>query len=792
MGGVELAPVTPETRSRGGKHPEEATQGASQAASHFLAGQGATRADAQSSKTRGRTETATRPPEMQAAERLYTAHREGPGLKQSRGTSVKGVPRWRTAAVFTQATAPAPLDLKPNHVLITKHGGERDGDGGGLDDEEERAGLAGPQQPRKPAGVDACPRCCCDGHDEDDDDGEEEAGGKVKRGGEMGGQPGGARRGRRADTSGKRGRDDAVASGVKQASGEQGRGAEEAGGEVKRGIKGRRRAQGAADGIGGDESVSTGGKDSLVVGSGEERGAGEEARKGGPGKRGKGCAGKGGKMGSAKADDAGAVEAEEKERVAVAGTPTVGKKRGRGGAWVKEGGDDVVAPPHKQAQALKIGGATRATDKKKPRRKTVAKSSTVTVKAEEVEVEADKKGSADHLRRLHAKARLILSASAARQATAAGIKDEADVKEEERGAGLGPEAEGGAAGFGTEVAEAEATGKKAGKQRAMEKKPAKEPEDVGACLRERRDVTLGGPAARKFAGAHTSAAAGVYNAVLNATRMGARAFALFVRSRGTWNCAPMDEEAADLFKEAMRVFGYSPDHVVPHGSYLLNCGSGDRELLARSRAGMLDEVTRCERLGLTLYNIHPGTTGGLCDLATCIRTIAESIGYVHERTRGVTILVENMCGHGQGRAVGGRFEDLRDIIALVKDKTRVGVCFDTCHAFAAGYDISTVAGFERVLAEFDDVIGLAYLKAVHLNDSKKPLGSRLDRHEKIGRGEIGAEAFRFIMRDPRFDGIPLTLETPCEDEKGAIGQYRDEIGLLYSFANEEEGMPWSK
>lgn len=209
----------------------------------------------------------------------------------------------------------------------------------------------------------------------------------------------------------------------------------------------------------------------------------------------------------------------------------------------------------------------------------------------------------------------------------------------------------------------------------------------------------------------------------------------------------------------------------------MNCGSPDEETLSKSRVTLVDELKRCERLGLSLYNFHPGSTCGKITVEESIARIAESINQAHQETKYVVTVLENMSC--QGNTIGGKFEELRDIIDQVQDKSRVGVCLDTCHAFAAGYDIASEKGFEKMMDEFETTVGLQYLQGVHLNDSKGELGCHLDRHENIGKGKIGVEAFRRVMRDPRFNGIPMILETPYVSEN----IYQKEIKQLYAMMN---------
>ncbi|UYV66118.1 apn-1 [Cordylochernes scorpioides] len=263
---------------------------------------------------------------------------------------------------------------------------------------------------------------------------------------------------------------------------------------------------------------------------------------------------------------------------------------------------------------------------------------------------------------------------------------------------------------------------------------------------------------KKYIGAHVSIAGGLENAVTNAVEIGARAFALFLTSQRTWSAKPLEPKTAERFKTACAAHGYPPHLIIPHGSYLLNCGSPNPEVLAKSRAKLTDELQRCEMLGLQLYNFHPGSTCGEIPVEQCVAKISESINLALEQTRSVTAVVENMSC--QGHTIGGKFSQLRAIIDGVKDKSRVGVCIDTCHAFAAGYNLATKEGFHSMMEEFESVVGLQYLKALHINDSKGKLGCHLDRHENIGRGHIGKQGFTHLMQDPRFNNLPLILETP--------------------------------
>lgn len=277
----------------------------------------------------------------------------------------------------------------------------------------------------------------------------------------------------------------------------------------------------------------------------------------------------------------------------------------------------------------------------------------------------------------------------------------------------------------------------------------------------------------KYVGAHVSTAGGVENAPLNAQKIGAQAFALFTKNQRQWKAKPLTANSIDLFKRNCATAGFAPEHILPHDSYLINLGHPETTGLKKSREAFLDEVQRCEQLGLNYLNFHPGSHLKKIAPDDCLARIAESINLALDQTKGVTAIIENTAG--QGTNMGFRFEQVAAMIDGVEDKSRVGVCLDTCHTYASGYDIKTSAGFDAVMAEFEQVVGLRYLKAMHLNDSKKIFGSKVDRHESLGRGTLGPEAFRFIMNDPRFDDIPLIMETPND----AI--WADEIKMLYGF-----------
>lgn len=276
----------------------------------------------------------------------------------------------------------------------------------------------------------------------------------------------------------------------------------------------------------------------------------------------------------------------------------------------------------------------------------------------------------------------------------------------------------------------------------------------------------------KYIGAHVSAQGGVENAPINAHAIGATAFALFTKNQRQWMAPPLTAKSIDAFRSACEKYGYAPEHILPHDSYLINLGHPDAEGIEKSRNSFIGEMQRCEALGLTRLNFHPGSHLRVIDIDTCLQRIADSINIALERTQGVTAVIENTAG--QGSNVGYDFAHIAAIIDRVEDKSRVGVCIDTCHAFAAGYDLSTDEGFKRTWNEFDRIIGFRYLCGMHLNDTKKGLDSRVDRHEVLGQGILGARCFELLMQDARFDNIPLILETPDES------RWAEEIKWLHS------------
>jgi deoxyribonuclease-4 len=291
----------------------------------------------------------------------------------------------------------------------------------------------------------------------------------------------------------------------------------------------------------------------------------------------------------------------------------------------------------------------------------------------------------------------------------------------------------------------------------------------------------------KYVGAHVSSSGGVYNAPLNAKLIGAKAFALFTKNQRQWKAKDLDSATIDKFKKNLEDSGILPKHVLPHDSYLINLGSPELEKREKSLNGFIHEIERCEQLGLDRLNFHPGShlqklakrdPDYLDNLAfaeeNCLSAIANSMNKAIEATKnsGVALVIENTAG--QGTNLGYKFEHLAFLIDKIQDKSRVGVCLDTCHTFTAGYDLRTKEAYDKTMSDFENIVGFKYLMGMHINDSKPELGSRVDRHESIGKGKIGIDAFRFIMNDERMDDIPLVLETIDETI------WKEEIELLYS------------
>ena len=277
----------------------------------------------------------------------------------------------------------------------------------------------------------------------------------------------------------------------------------------------------------------------------------------------------------------------------------------------------------------------------------------------------------------------------------------------------------------------------------------------------------------KYIGAHVSASGGVENAPINANSIGATAFALFTKNQRQWKSAPLTKQSISAFKKNCEQFSYTPVQILPHDSYLINLGHPEKEGIEKSRESFLDEMQRCEQLGLDRLNFHPGSSLNKISDEDCLKLIAESINIALDKTKGVIAVIENTSG--QGSNLGYKFEHLKFIIDNVEDKSRVGVCLDTCHTYTAGYDIKTEKSFAETFSKFDSIVGFKYLKGMHINDSKKELATRVDRHDNIGKGFLGVDIFKMIMKDNRFDGIPLILETPDESI------WAEEIKLLKSY-----------
>ncbi|MBT3280832.1 MAG: deoxyribonuclease IV [Campylobacteraceae bacterium] len=274
----------------------------------------------------------------------------------------------------------------------------------------------------------------------------------------------------------------------------------------------------------------------------------------------------------------------------------------------------------------------------------------------------------------------------------------------------------------------------------------------------------------KFIGAHVSVSGGVQNGPLNAMAIGAKAFALFTKNQKRWEAKPFDTKTLDAWFKNLSDSGILPKHILPHDSYLINLGHHEEEKLIKSRNAFIDELERCDILGLDRLNFHPGShlqkfskrAEDYDDLIygaelECLDVIAESINIALDKTKNVKAVIENTAG--QGTNLGYKFEHLAHIIEKVEDKSRIGVCIDTCHMFTAGYDIRTREAYDKTWGDFDKIVGREFLMGMHINDSKPPLGSRVDRHHSLGEGEIGWDAFSYMMNDDRMDDIPMVLET---------------------------------
>ena len=277
----------------------------------------------------------------------------------------------------------------------------------------------------------------------------------------------------------------------------------------------------------------------------------------------------------------------------------------------------------------------------------------------------------------------------------------------------------------------------------------------------------------KYIGAHVSTAGGVLNAPLNAKKIGAKAFALFTKNQRQWSAKPLEADGIKAFKDNMVECGFESKHVLPHDSYLINLGHPDSEKRQKSLDAFIDEIHRCEQLGLHLLNFHPGSHLREISEQECLKNISDSMNTALEATSSVVLVVENTAG--QGSNLGYKFEHLGFLMENSIDKSRVGVCLDTCHTFAAGYDLRTQQAYNQTMNEFDKLVGFKYLRGMHLNDSKTELSSKKDRHHSLGEGYIGIDAFKFIMQDERIDEIPMVLETVNSDI------WDEEIERLYSF-----------
>jgi deoxyribonuclease-4 len=277
-----------------------------------------------------------------------------------------------------------------------------------------------------------------------------------------------------------------------------------------------------------------------------------------------------------------------------------------------------------------------------------------------------------------------------------------------------------------------------------------------------------------FVGPHVSAGGGVSQAPLNAKALNASAFALFVKNQRQWTAAPLPKEEIEAFKKQMKADCFTPQQVLPHAGYLINLANPDDGAQGKSYASLMDEARRCSALGLSLLNFHPGSHLRLITPQAACERVAGAINRALRELPELIFVVENTAGSGGN--IGSRFEELKIILDGIDDRSRVGFCLDTCHTFAAGYDISTRDGFLKTMESFDQIVGMSSLRALHLNDSKTALGSHVDRHESLGKGLLGIEPFKCIMQDTRFQNIPLVLETPDETI------WAQEVELLRSFS----------
>lgn len=324
-----------------------------------------------------------------------------------------------------------------------------------------------------------------------------------------------------------------------------------------------------------------------------------------------------------------------------------------------------------------------------------------------------------------------------------------------------------------------------GKKVSPQKRRATKEEMAAAAIPLRARTT----GLAKMVGAHVSGAKGVQNSVNNAVHIGGNAFAMFLKSQRKWDNPPLQADHCQQFRDFCGDKRYDAgSHVLPHGSYLVNLAQEDKEKAKQGFDAFLDDLKRCDSLGIRLYNFHPGSTGS-ATRPSAIGRIARALNRAHAATVSVVPVLEAMAG--SGNVIGSTFEDLRDIISLVDNKSRIGVCIDTCHVFAAGYDLRSPEAFAETMEKFDVVVGMRYLKALHINDSKAPLGSHRDLHQNIGTGFLGLRAFHNVMNEANFDGLPLILETPIErtNQDGKTvedkGIWAKEIELLESLIGQD-------
>jgi deoxyribonuclease-4 len=276
----------------------------------------------------------------------------------------------------------------------------------------------------------------------------------------------------------------------------------------------------------------------------------------------------------------------------------------------------------------------------------------------------------------------------------------------------------------------------------------------------------------KFLGAHVSVSGGVFKAPKNANDIGGVAFAMFLKNQKRWVAKDYDEKLIAKFNEEIEKYKFNKNFIMPHAGYLINLANNDPEKWQKSYDALVDELKRGEQLGLKYVNLHCGSHLGLISVEEGCELIARGINHAIKETDYITVVLENTAG--KGNTIGGDFKELKLIIDKIEDKSRIGVLLDTCHTFDYGYDLATEEGYKKTFEEFEKTIGFKYLKGIHLNDSMYGLGCKKDRHESIGKGLLGMDFFKRFMNDPRFDNMPITLETINPDI------WDEEIKLLYS------------